>query len=173
MSTRESDCRYDASGAIRLAYPPSQLQTLHRVLLDFDADAITTPNIWGCLWGKLAYGAQLFATALTHESIAEAFADANYRGVYIALAQEILRVAIANQITPERFNGFDPAAFMPGARYERVLKSLQEMSRFNRQSAKTHSGVWRDLAVRKRRTEAEHQLGLSSRMGSIWVCPRR
>jgi 2-dehydropantoate 2-reductase len=30
---------------------------------------------------------------------------------------------------------------------------------FNRRSAKTHSGVWRDLAVRKRRTEAEHQLG--------------
>jgi 2-dehydropantoate 2-reductase len=65
-----------------------RLHTLHRVFLDFDADAITTPNIWGYLWGKLAYGAQLFATALTHESIAEAFADANYRGVYIALVQD-------------------------------------------------------------------------------------
>jgi len=29
----------------------------------------------------------------------------------------------------------------------------------NRKSAKTHSGIWRDLAVRKRKTEAEAQLG--------------
>jgi 2-dehydropantoate 2-reductase len=136
-----------------------RLQALHQVFLDFDANALTTPNIWGYLWGKLAYGAQLFATALTHESMADAFADANYQDVYIALAQEILRVAMANGITPESFNGFDPAVFRPGTKYERSLQSLEEMSQFNRQSAKTHSGVWRDLAVRKRRTEAEHQLG--------------
>ena len=29
----------------------------------------------------------------------------------------------------------------------------------NRRSAKSHSGIWRDLAVRKRKTEAEAQLG--------------
>jgi 2-dehydropantoate 2-reductase len=29
----------------------------------------------------------------------------------------------------------------------------------NRKSAKTHSGIWRDLAVRKRRTEVDAQLG--------------
>ena len=29
----------------------------------------------------------------------------------------------------------------------------------NRRSAKSHSGIWRDLAVRKRKTEAESQLG--------------
>ncbi|MEO8337728.1 MAG: 2-dehydropantoate 2-reductase N-terminal domain-containing protein, partial [bacterium] len=33
--------------------------------LDFDDRAIVTPNIWGYLWGKEAYGAMLFATALT------------------------------------------------------------------------------------------------------------
>ena len=31
--------------------------------------AITTGNIWGYLWSKLAYGALLFATALTDASI--------------------------------------------------------------------------------------------------------
>jgi 2-dehydropantoate 2-reductase len=30
---------------------------------------------------------------------------------------------------------------------------------FNRKSAKTHSGIWRDLAVRKRQTEVDAQLG--------------
>ena len=29
----------------------------------------------------------------------------------------------------------------------------------NRRSAKTHSGIWRDLAIRKRKTEVDAQLG--------------
>ncbi len=32
------------------------------------------------------------------------------------------------------------------------------MVAFNRRSAKSHSGIWRDLAVRKRRTEIDAQL---------------
>ena len=32
------------------------------------------------------------------------------------------------------------------------------MVEFNRGSAKTHSGIWRDLAVRKRRTEVDAQV---------------
>ena len=39
------------------------------------------------------------------------------------------------------------------------MRSLDEMVAFNRKSAKTHSGIWRDLAVRKRRTEVDAQLG--------------
>ncbi|MEX0834531.1 MAG: hypothetical protein WD010_00450, partial [Nitriliruptor sp.] len=58
-----------------------RLQTLHRLFLDFDPDAITTPNIWGYLWGKLAYGAMLFGTALTDLSIADALAHARHRAL--------------------------------------------------------------------------------------------
>lgn len=144
----------------------SRLQALHGVFLDFDANAIITTNIWGYLWSKLAYGAQLFATALTHESIADAFAAPDYQDLYIALAQEVMRVAQAHGITPEGFNGFDPLAFMPGTEPSVSVKSLQDMVRFNRQSAKTHSGIWRDLAVRKRRTEADDQLGPIVTFGS-------
>ena len=36
---------------------------------------------------------------------------------------------------------------------------MDAMVRFNRRSAKTHSGIWRDLAIRKRPTEADAQLG--------------
>jgi 2-dehydropantoate 2-reductase len=136
-----------------------RLHELHRTLVDFEAHAMVTANIWGYLWGKLAYGAQLFATALTNASIADAFADPNYQDLYIAVAQEVLRVAKANGVTPEAFNGFDPSAFMPETDRALSLKSLQDMVRHNRQSAKTHSGIWRDLVVRKRRTEADAQLG--------------
>lgn len=136
-----------------------RLTALHRTLLDFDDRAIMTRNIWGYLWGKLAYGAQLFATALTHDSIADALARPAYRAVYIALAQEVLGVAAARGVTPEGFNGFDPRAFMPGVDPAVSGRSLDEMVTFNRGSAKTHSGIWRDLAVRKRRTEVDAQLG--------------
>jgi 2-dehydropantoate 2-reductase len=36
---------------------------------------------------------------------------------------------------------------------------MDVMVAFNRRSAKSHSGIWRDLAVRKRRTEVDAQLG--------------
>ncbi len=136
-----------------------RIEELHRALLDFDANAIITPNIWGFLWGKLAYGAQLFVTALTNESIADALADPAYRDVYIAIAREVMRVAAAQGIVPEAFNGFDPHAFTPAADEATALRSLDDMVAHNRKSAKTHSGIWRDLAVRKRRTEADAQLG--------------
>ena len=67
----------------------------------FDPRAIVTPNIWGYLWGKEAYGAMLFATALTNASIADALAMAAYRHLYIALAREILSVAAARDVRPE------------------------------------------------------------------------
>lgn len=137
-----------------------RLEALHRVLLDFDDRAIVTTNIWGYLWGKLAYGAQLFATAITNDSIADALALAPYRSIYIDLAQEVLSVAQARGVTPEGFNGFNPHAFLPGVDLAVSQASLDAMVEFNRGSAKTHSGIWRDLAVRKRRTEVDAQIGM-------------
>jgi 2-dehydropantoate 2-reductase len=128
--------------------------------LDFDTRAISTPNIWGYLWGKEAYGAMLFATALTNESIADALALPKYRDLYIALAREILAVADARGVRPEAFDGFDPGAYLPGAAPATAAKSLDDLVVHNRRSAKTHSGIWRDLAVRKRRTEVDAQLGI-------------
>jgi 2-dehydropantoate 2-reductase len=131
----------------------ARIAELHRALLAFEPNAIVTPNIWGYLWAKLAYGAQLFATAVTNDSIADCLADPAYHDLYIGLAQEVMQVAVANRVQPQGFNGFDPQAFMPGTPRSVSLRSLDEMVAFNRRSAKTHSGIWRDLAVRKRRTE--------------------
>ncbi len=39
------------------------------------------------------------------------------------------------------------------------------MVAFNRGSAKSHSGIWRDLAVRKRRTEVDAQIGIIAQIG--------
>ncbi len=143
-----------------------RVRDIHRAWLDFDDRAIITPNIWGFLWGKEAYGAMLFATALTNESIADALAMPAYRGVYIALAREILAVATARGITTEGFDGFDPSAYLPDAPRDAAVRSLDALVAHNRRSAKTHSGIWRDLAVRRRRTEVDAQLGLVVSLGA-------
>jgi 2-dehydropantoate 2-reductase len=135
-------------------------------LLDFDDHAIVTSNIWGYLWGKEAYGAMLFATALTNESIADCLALPAYRDLFIALGREVLAVAAAQGIAPEGFNGIDPTAYLPGADPAAAVRSLDELVAFNRRSAKTHSGIWRDLAVRKRGTEVDAQLGIVAELGA-------
>jgi 2-dehydropantoate 2-reductase len=140
-------------------------EEIRRAWLDFDNRTIVTANIWGYLWGKEAYGAMLFATALTSESIADALAAPAYRELYIALAREILAVAVARRATPEPFDGFDPAAYLPGAARDAAGRSLDDLVAFNRRSAKTHSGIWRDLAIRKRPTEVDAQIGIVVALG--------
>jgi 2-dehydropantoate 2-reductase len=132
----------------------------------FEPRAIVTPNIWGYLWGKEAYGAMLFATALTNDSIADCLARPEYRPLYIALAREILAVALARGVRPESFDGFDPRAYLPDAPAGAAEQSLDHLVAHNRKSAKTHSGIWRDLAVRKRPTEVDAQLGIVVALGA-------
>ena len=110
-------------------------------------DVEVTDSILGYEWAKLAYGAMLFATAISDASIADTLADVRYHPVLLALAREVLAQA---PVTPMPFDGFDPVD-LPG--------SLARLTTFNRASAKSHSGVYRDLAVRHRPTEVDAQLG--------------
>jgi 2-dehydropantoate 2-reductase len=132
---------------------------MHGLLKLFEPDAVLTDDIWGYLWGKLAYGAMLFATALTPDSIADNFADPARTPAWLALGREVMAVARARGVKPRGFNGFEPAAFAPGAAETVAVDSIRAMEAFNRPNAKTHTGVWRDLAVRKRKTEVDPQIG--------------
>lgn len=142
-----------------------RVKEMHALLKEFEPDAELTTDIWAYLWGKLGYGSLLFGTALTNESIADALASERHRPVWRAIGQEVMRVAAAKGIEPKGFNGFDPAAFRPGASKEALTSSLEAMVAFNRASAKTHSGIWRDLAVRKRKTEVDAQVGIVAAIG--------
>jgi 2-dehydropantoate 2-reductase len=138
----------------------SRLAALHTMLhADFESGAIVTDNILGYLWGKLGYGALLFATALTDDPIADVLEDTAHRDVLTRIAREVMTVAAVKHILPQGFNGFEPAAFAPGGSDSAVAASMAVMVAHNRKSAKSHSGIWRDLAVRKRRTEVDAQLG--------------
>ncbi len=135
-------------------------QDMHALLKVFEPQAVLTDNIWGYLWGKLAYGAMLFATALTPDSMTENFADPRRTLVFETLGREVMAVARARRVTPIGFNGFDPSAFMPEASSVRAKDSIALLAEFNRHTAKTHSGIYRDLAVRRRKTEIDQQIGI-------------
>jgi 2-dehydropantoate 2-reductase len=139
---------------------------LHRLLRVFEPEAVLTDNIWGYLWGKLGYGAMLFATALTNDSMAANFADPARFAVFDRLGREVMAVARARGVSPVGFDGFDPGAFMPESGQPASRASVAALAEFNRHSAKTHSGIWRDLAVRKRRTEVDAQIGTIALLGA-------
>ncbi len=143
----------------------SRTREMHDLLRVFEPNAILTENIWGYLWGKLAYGAMLFATALTPDSMTENFADPRRTPVFDALGREVIAVAKARSVTPVGFNGFDPEAFAPGAPVAQSQASIAALAAFNRHTAKTHSGIHRDLAVRRRKTEVDAQIGIIAILG--------
>ena len=135
-----------------------RLMALHSLLSEFEPGAIITANIWGYLWGKLGYGAMLFAQALGAKGIADCLARPELMPVWRAVGREVNEVTLAEGITPMGFNGYDPHAFMPNAPRELAEKAIADLVTFNRPSAKTHSGIWRDLFVRKRTTEVDVQI---------------
>lgn len=135
-----------------------RIEALHRLMASFSPAAVLTDNIWGYLWGKMIYGSLLFATALTNDSIADVLADPRHRPLLTRLGNEVGAVAKARGVTLEGFDGFDPTAFAPGAGVEALRKSFDDMVAHNRRSTKSHSGIWRDLAVRKRKTEVDSQI---------------
>lgn len=111
------------------------------------ADALpyaeATDNVLGYLWGKEAYGAMLWAGAVSDLSIADSLVDPRYRQLMVDLAREVLAQA---PVPVESFDGFDPAD---------LDGSLDRLAEFNRRSAKSHSGIYRDLMVRRRKTEVD------------------
>jgi len=157
---------FGGTGALYLGELDGRMTPRLRELTDTFRSAFlpattATGNIWGYLWGKLGYGAMLFATALVDESIADVLAHVPSRPMLANLAGEAVAVAQAQAIHCEGFDGFEPEAFAFGAGrdWPGIVASLDRLVKFNRRSLKAKSGVWRDLAVRKRKTEVDQIVG--------------
>jgi 2-dehydropantoate 2-reductase len=135
-------------------------RAMHQLMQVFEPDAELTDDIWSYLWGKLGYGAMLFGTALTNDSMSVNFADPARTPAWIRLGREVMAVAVAKGVKPRGFSGFDPEAFLPGASEDAARACIAALADYTSRTAKTHSGVWRDLAVRKRRTEVDVQIAI-------------
>jgi 2-dehydropantoate 2-reductase len=142
-----------------------RLERLGELLSAWGAVELTT-NIWGFLWGKLGYGNMLYATALADASMAEVID--RYRPLMVELAGEVYEVADQLGIRPEAFDGVEPALYYPRERrdWAAIERSLDALVERRKRDQKQRSGIWRDIMVRRRRTEVDEQLGLVVRHGA-------
>jgi 2-dehydropantoate 2-reductase len=131
-------------------------------LLGAVTPAQVTSNIWGLKWGKHVYSALLVATALVDAHVWEVVERSpDVQHTLVALVAEGMAVADAEGIHLEAFDEFDPAWYRRGRAgdVEAVGRAMTAISMFYRGHTKTKTGIWRDLAVRKRKTEVEAHLG--------------
>jgi 2-dehydropantoate 2-reductase len=128
------------------------------LLKRFDHAIEASDNVLGLLWGKIGYAGLLTATSLTNDTMAEVLGDRRWNTLLARIGGEIVRAARASGVMPIGVDGFDAEGFGRGDA-PRITASCDEMAEHYRHSAKSRSGVWRDLAVRKRKTEVEALLG--------------
>jgi 2-dehydropantoate 2-reductase len=131
-------------------------------LLGAVTPARVTDNIWGCKWAKHVYAALLAATALVDAHIYDVVERSPaVQRMLVALVAEGMAVAEGAGVRLEPFDEFDPAAYRAAAAGDpaAVAGCMAAIARHYRASTKTKTGIWRDLAVRKRKTEVEAHLG--------------
>jgi 2-dehydropantoate 2-reductase len=149
-----------------------RLQALHATIQSaFEPGAIITDDIQSYLWGKLGYASLLFAQALGAKGIADCLERPELLPLWRAMVGEVYAVAVSIGVGQRGFNGFDPSAFAPGASEAAAAASVAAMVAFNRPAAKTHSGIWRDLFVRHRRTEVDVQIAPIASLGAAHGIP--
>jgi 2-dehydropantoate 2-reductase len=131
-------------------------------LLDVVSPTRVSDNILGYTWAKHVYGALLVATALVDAHVYEVVERSP------AIQQMLVRLTMENMAVAERagirllsFDEYDPADYHAAvkgdvAARERAMKSIAD---HYRAAVKTKTGIWRDLAVRKRKTEVGALLG--------------
>jgi 2-dehydropantoate 2-reductase len=136
-----------------------RITALARVLSDFHpADA--TANIRGCRWGKLLLGTVYFATAMVDADVVEILDDAGARRMLSGLVAEGLDVAEALGVAVEPVDGFDPRSLRGGDGESPAARATWDAHRaYWRRGVATRTGIWRDLAIHRRRTEAGPILG--------------
>jgi 2-dehydropantoate 2-reductase len=120
-----------------------------------------TDNIFGYLWGKMALGAVYFATALVSADVPDLLEDDSNRQLFANIAAEVVSVAEAEGVRVEDFDGFDPKTFRFGSLLdpERVAAAWQAQIAYWNRHSQRRTGVWRDLAIHKRKTEVDELIG--------------
>ena len=121
-----------------------------------------TDNIFGFLWSKIALGAIYFATATTNSDVTDLYAVARYRDAVRRAGRRGRRggggeAAYGSEI----FDGFDPTVFRPGATPDpaAIAATWAGQNHYWNSHKNTRTGIWRDLAIHKRKTEVDRLIG--------------
>ena len=131
-------------------------------LLAVVAPTEVTDNVLGFTWAKHVYGALLVATAVVDAHVYEVVERSpEVQQMLVDLVVENMRVAEAAGIRLEPFDEYAPADYRAAARGDAAARerSMAIIGRHYRQHTKTKTGIWRDLVVRRRKTEVGALLG--------------
>jgi 2-dehydropantoate 2-reductase len=126
-----------------------------------------TDNIFGFLWSKIVLSAIYFATATTDVDVVDLYAVTRYRDLFGKLAGEVVAVADVKAIHLEIFDGFDANVFRPSTTVAPAALAVTwaGQNHYWTSHKNTRTGIWRDLAIHKRRTEVDRLIGPVIEMG--------
>jgi 2-dehydropantoate 2-reductase len=132
-----------------------------QVALNHVMPSFVTTNIWGFLWGKLVYGAMAFLISTVDATVPEVVDSEIGMKLCQAASAEAYMVAKSQADQLEHIGEFDPNQFAPGDDFdERSRAAMLAMAGGMRNSVKQHMGIWRDLKVKKRKTEVDMQIAV-------------
>ncbi|MDQ2914475.1 MAG: 2-dehydropantoate 2-reductase [Chloroflexota bacterium] len=116
-------------------------------------------NVLGCLWSKIAMASVFFATALVDADVKDILARERYHELMADLVSEAAEAADAMNVRLIELHGFAPETLRRAGRSSTVVRSALAAIADSFNPLQQRTGIWIDLAVRKRKTEAEPQLG--------------
>jgi 2-dehydropantoate 2-reductase len=131
-------------------------------LLETVAPTRVSDNVLGYTWAKHVYGALLVATAVVDAHVYEVVdRSPAVQRMLVALVLESMAVAEAVGIRLEAFDEYEPALYRAAGRGDTaaLARAMEVIATHYRAHTKTKTGIWRDLAVRKRKTEVGALLG--------------
>ncbi|HUZ03029.1 MAG TPA: 2-dehydropantoate 2-reductase [Thermomicrobiaceae bacterium] len=128
--------------------------------------AYLTDNIMGYLWSKECYGSLLIGTALVDAPVQDVVSVPENREVLTAAVVEAVRLADDLAVRLEPFEPFDPALFRPPLDPAALDAGYARIAERFRGRVKQHTGIWRDLRIRRRKTEVEWLAGELVRRGA-------
>lgn len=139
-----------------------------RRLLALSTRTHVCANVMGYVWAKMCKGTVDISTALVDADSSEVRGNKATHPVRVELVREAIRVAAAEGVRVEAFDHFDPAPFAdssPGgfAAACTVLDAMAHGAAVN--NIKVRTGYWRDIVVRKRKTEIDYITGEIVRRG--------
>jgi ketopantoate reductase len=151
----------DGSATPRLAELTRLLSALTQVQV--------SDNIWGQIWAKEVYSAQIVFSALVDAGWGETLGVERWARVAGAVVREALEIADANGIAVQAFDFFDPANYKPKtpADTRRLIDNINHAVwlLLKDQESKRHtfrkkgSGIWWDLVYRNRPSEVRSSNG--------------
>ena len=126
-------------------------------------------NIWGQIWAKEVYSAQVVFSALADARIGETLGNPAFARTAGAVVREALEIAEANGIAVEAFDFFDPANYRPktAADTQKLLDNIDHAIWLLKKDQKPGghvfrkqgSGIWWDIVYRKRPSEVRASVG--------------